>query len=87
MAQGLRASEKIPYQVESMNDAGRRFRSGTFTMQPLPVAGQPAVILLTSDQQNQPMSAANSEKVVATIGQPDAVLFAGDSIDHSNRAS
>ena len=87
LAEGLKPGERIPYQVESVDDAGLRFRSDVFTLQPLPAAGQAVSILLTSDQQNQPMSAANYQKVAETVGQLDAILFAGDFVDHPNRAS
>jgi hypothetical protein len=87
VANGLKAGERIPYQVECVDDNGKRFRSETFTLQPLPGKGQAVSILLTSDQQNQPMSAANYQKVKETAGQLDAILFAGDFVDHPNRAS
>ena len=87
LAEGLKPGERIPYQVESVDDAGLRFRSDVFTLQPLPAAGQAVSILLTSDQQNQPMSAANYQKVAETVGQLDAILFAGDFVGHPNRAS
>ena len=73
VANGLKAGERIPYQVECVDDSGKRFRSETFTLQPLPSRGQAVSILLTSDQQNQPMSAANYQKVEETAGPLDAV--------------
>ncbi len=86
-AEALKPGERLPYLVESVDDAGTRFRSDAFTLQPLPTSDQSVSLLLTSDQQNQPMSAANYQKVVETTGAIDAILFAGDFVDHPNRAS
>lgn len=63
-------------------------RSGQYTLQPLPAAGQRLRILLSSDQQNNAMAAANFQKVTETLGAPvDAVLFPDDFVSQPNRAS
>jgi len=83
---GLTPGVRVPY-VAISEQSGRAFRSGEYTLQPLPAPGQPLRILLTSDQQNNPMSAANFQKVQETIGRVDAVLFPGDFVSQPNRAS
>ena len=85
-ATGLDAGVRVPYVARSTVN-GVSFTSRTFSLQPLPAPDQPVKILLTSDQQNRAMSPANFEKVVETVGHIDAVLFAGDFVDHPNRAS
>ncbi|MGL4577057.1 MAG: hypothetical protein ACRCV9_19875, partial [Burkholderiaceae bacterium] len=83
---GLTPGQRVPY-VAISEFGTTKLRSGQYTLQPLPVAGQALKILLSSDQQNNPMAAANFEKVLATIGPVDAVLFPGDFVSQPNRAS
>lgn len=83
---GLEADRRVPYYAVSRT-ADAEFRSRVFTLQPLPSPDQPVKLLLTSDTQNHAMAPANFEKVVQTVGQVDAVLFAGDFVDTPNRAS
>lgn len=86
-ATNLTPGLRVPYLVESVRDDGEHFRSRAYSLQPLPAPGHPLKILLTSDQQNRPMSAANYQKAYETVGPLDAVLFAGDFVDYPNRAS
>ncbi|MBD2777079.1 purple acid phosphatase family protein [Iningainema tapete] len=83
---GLTPGERVPYQVKSVGDGGS-VSSKVFTLAPLPQAGTPLKILLTSDHQIKPMVAANLQKVVETVGRVDAVWFAGDLVNISDRAS
>lgn len=83
---GLVQGQRVPYYaITRAGDA--EFRSGVFTLQPLPAPDAPVKILLTSDQQNRAMSPANFQKVVETVGRVDAVFMAGDFVDTPNRAS
>lgn len=83
----LIAGVRVPYQVTSTDDDGNRVSSRVFTLAPAPAAGDPLQILLTSDHQLMPMTAANLQKVVETVGRVDAVFFAGDLVNVSDRAS
>ncbi|WP_298919116.1 collagen-like protein [uncultured Algimonas sp.] len=83
---GLERNRRTPYYAVSTIN-GADFKSQVFTLQPLPTADHPVKMLITSDQQNRAMSPANFQKVVETVGQVDAVLFAGDFVDTPNRAS
>jgi len=77
----------IPYLVTSERQDGESVSSKVFTLSPTPTAGVPLKILLTSDHQLMPMTAANLQKVVETIGKVDAVFMAGDLINIADRAS
>ena len=83
---GLKPGQRVPY-VAITEFGTMKLRSGQYTLQPLPVAGQPLKILLSSDQQNNRMAAANFQKVMELIGPVDAVLFPGDFVSQPNRAS
>ncbi len=83
---GLSAA-RLPYRVVSQSDNDQRISSRPFTLSTLPLAGTPLIILLTSDHQLKPMTAANLRKVVETVGQIDAVFLAGDLVDIADRAS
>ena len=78
---------RVPYRVISQREDGKILTSDRFTLAPLPSAGRPLKILLTSDHQLKPMTPANLQKVVETVGQVDAVFFAGDLVDVADRAS
>jgi predicted phosphodiesterase len=80
-------SNRLPYRVVSQTQDAQMAISSAFTLSALPVAGTPLRILLTSDHQVKPMTAANLQKVVETIGQVDAVFMAGDLVDVADRAS
>ena len=84
---GLVAGQRVAY-VAVSESGSLAVRSGQYTLQPLPAAGQRLRILLSSDQQNNAMAAANFQKVTETVGGPvDAVLFPGDFVSQPNRAS
>lgn len=85
-ASGLTQGRRVPYFVESRTDDGRLVRSRTFTLQPLPAPGQPLTILLTSDHQSMPNTAANLQRVVETVGTIDAVFLAGDLVNYPDRS-
>ena len=86
---GLTPRQRIPYQVMSVrNRQGEvEIRSEVFTLAPKPQPGTRLQILLTSDHQLKPMTAANLQKVVETVGRPDAVFMAGDLVNVPDRAS
>ncbi|TFI53530.1 metallophosphoesterase [Mastigocladus laminosus UU774] len=84
---GLIPNTKIAYQVTSVREDNQSVSSDVFSLAPTPVPNTPLKILLTSDHQIKPMVAANLQKVVETIGQPDAVWFAGDLANIPDRAS
>ncbi|MEA5447933.1 metallophosphoesterase [Leptolyngbya sp. CCNP1308] len=83
----LSPGQRVPYQVASTGPDGTVAKSRVFTLAGAPPAGQPLKILLTSDHQNMPMVAANLQKVTETLGQVDAVFFAGDLVNIPDRAS
>lgn len=84
---GLTPGTWLPYRVVSQRDDGAEVYSQRFRLTPLPPVGTPLKILLTSDHQLKPMTAANLQKVVETVGSVDAVLFAGDLVNVPDRAS
>lgn len=77
---------RLPYRVTSVREDGKSVSSNEFTLAAKPEAGKPLKILLTSDHQLKPMTAANLQKVVE-MGKVDAVFFAGDLINIPDRAS
>lgn len=83
----LRPGLQIPYSVTSTTTDGTTIRSDQFTLSATPPAGQPLQILLTSDHQLMPMTAANLQKVEETVGQVDGVFLAGDLVNIPDRAS
>jgi len=84
---GLTAGVRVPYRVSSVREDGATVSSGEYTLASLPQPGTPLKILLTSDHQLKPMTAANLQKVVETVGRVDGVFFAGDLINIPDRAS
>lgn len=84
---GLLPGQPVPYHITSTREDGVSVSSDRFTLSATPSPGQPLKIWLTSDHQLKPMVAANCQKVVETIGQVDAVLFAGDLVNVPDRAS
>src|SRR4028118_441620 len=78
---------RIPYRVTSERKDGASVSSKIFTLSPTPAARIALKILLTSDHQLMPMTAANLQKVAETIGRVDAVFMAGDLINIPDRAS
>ena len=82
----LTPNQRLPYQAVSINN-GELISSKIFSLASNPTPEKPLKILLTSDHQLMPMTAANLQKVVETIGQLDAVFFAGDLVNVPDRAS
>ena len=82
----LNPGERISYQVTSFQE-NTAIRSDIYTLTPRPKKGTNLKILLTSDHQLMPMTAANLQKVSETIGQVDAVFLAGDLVNIPDRAS
>ncbi|HEY9294871.1 MAG TPA: fibronectin type III domain-containing protein, partial [Phormidium sp.] len=85
--ENLIPGERVPYRVTSVREDGEKIDSAVFTLAPAPSGKQPLKILLTSDHQLMPMTAANLEKVVETVGKVDAVFHAGDLVNIPDRAS
>ncbi|MEO0869103.1 MAG: metallophosphoesterase, partial [Cyanobacteria bacterium J06642_11] len=84
---GLRPGLQVSYFVSSTPPNSTPVRSDSFTLSATPPAGRPMKILLTSDHQLMPMTAANLQKVEETIGQVDGVFLAGDLTNIPDRAS
>lgn len=84
---GLTPGVRLNYRVTSVREDGESVSSVVFTLAPNPKPGTPLKILLTSDHQLKPMTAANLQKVVETVGRVDGVWFAGDLVNVSDRAS
>jgi len=82
-----RIGEKTPYQVVSVDSSGKRMKSEVFLCNPSPQKGKSLKILLTSDHQGKPMVAANLQKVRKVVPEIDAIFFAGDCVDHPDKAS
>ena len=83
---GLTPNQRVPYQVVSVK--GKEvISSKEFTLASNPTPDTPLKILLTSDHQLMPMTAANLQKVGETVGRVDAVFFAGDLVNVPDRAS
>ena len=83
---GLTPNQRVPYQVVSVKDK-EVISSKQFTLASNPTPDKPLKILLTSDHQLMPMTTANLQKVVETVGRVDAVFFAGDLVNIPDRAS
>lgn len=84
---GLTPGQRFPYQITSVREDGTVITSDIFSLSAAPPAGQPLKILLTSDHQSKPMTAANLQKVKEEIGTIDAVFMAGDLVNVPDRAS
>ena len=84
---GLTPGTRVPYSVTSVREDGKTVSSAEFTLASKPMPSNPLKILLTSDHQLKPMTAANLQKVVETVGRVDAVFFAGDLVNVADRAS
>lgn len=87
IARDLAPGQRYPYAVSSEREDGSIARSREFSLAPSPPATQPLQILLTSDHQLMPLTAANLQQVVATVGRVDAVFLAGDLVNIPDRAS
>ncbi len=84
---GLTPGVRVNYRITSALEAGESVSSDVFSLAATPKSGTSLKILLTSDHQLKPMTAANLQKVVETIGRVDGVWFAGDLVNVSDRAS
>jgi predicted phosphodiesterase len=84
---GLTQGKKVDYQVISKHENGGAAKSEVYQLTPAPQPGKPLQILLTSDHQLKPMTAANLQKAKETVGDIDAVFMAGDLINIPDRAS
>ncbi|WP_413160699.1 metallophosphoesterase [Capilliphycus salinus ALCB114379] len=84
---GLTPGVRVPYQVTSVTNQGGTVKSEVFSLAAKPQPGTPLKILLTSDHQLKPMTAANLQKVTETVDNIDAVFLAGDLINIPDRAS
>ncbi len=83
---GLTPNQRLPYKVISIKGQ-KNISSEAFTFASLPTENTALKILLTSDHQLMPMTTANLEQVVKTVGQVDAVFFPGDLVNVSDRGS
>lgn len=84
---GLTADVRVNYRVRSVREDNESASSNVFSLAATPKPDTPLKILLTSDHQLKPMTAANLQKVVETVGRVDGVWFAGDLVNVSDRAS
>lgn len=84
---GLTSGQRLPYRVQSEQADGTEVRSEVYRLAPQPAPGTPLKILLTSDHQLMPLTAANLEKVAQTVGLVDGVFLAGDLVYAPDRAS
>ncbi|MFP4119408.1 metallophosphoesterase [Coleofasciculus sp.] len=83
----LTPGTRVPYQVTSVRNDGQIIKSNPFTLAAAPPPDTPLKILLTSDHQLMPMTAANLQKVAETVGKVDAIFLAGDLVNIPDRAS
>ncbi|HDZ57256.1 MAG TPA: metallophosphoesterase [Pseudomonas xinjiangensis] len=86
-ATGLVSGERVEYRITSVDETGHELTSDTFTLAATPPRNQPLKILLTSDMQSKVNAPANYQRMVETVGIPDAVFFAGDFVNVPDRAS
>ncbi|MGB3636320.1 MAG: metallophosphoesterase family protein, partial [Rivularia sp. (in: cyanobacteria)] len=84
---GLTPGKEVKYQVISKPKNGSDTKSKIYNLAPAPQPGKPLKILLTSDHQLKPMTAANLQKAKETVGDIDAVFMAGDLVNIPDRAS
>lgn len=78
---GLQAGG-LGYRVISDGQASPRF-----TLRPAPGRGSGVRLLITSDHQAKPHTAANMELAAATVGPVDAVIMPGDLVNSPDRAA
>ena len=83
---GLTPNQRIPYQVVSIQQQ-QPITSKVFSLASQPTPETALKILLTSDHQLMPMTTANLEQVVKTVGRVDAVFLPGDLVNVPDRAS
>ena len=87
LVRDLIPGKRIPYYVTSIFSDGETVNSRVFSLSATPLPESPLKILLTSDHQLKPLTSANIQKVTETVGQVDAVFFAGDLVNTPDRAS
>lgn len=83
---GLTPGKRVPYQVVSQ-DLIEQVSSQVFSLAPKPPTGANVKILLTSDHQLMPMTAANLQQVAIVGDDLDAIFLAGDLVNIPDRAS
>ena len=83
---GLTRDRTVPYRVKSAIE-GQTISSDNFTLAANPSPNKALQILLNSDHQLMPMTAANLTKVVETVDKIDGVFMAGDLVNIPDRAS
>ena len=86
VVEGLTPNQRIPYQVVSIQQQ-QPITSKVFSLASQPRPETALKILLTSDHQLMPMTTANLEQVVKTVGRVDAVFLPGDLVNIPDRAS
>lgn len=85
---GLVPGVRVPYRVQSTPDGGASPAvSAGHTLAAPPPPGAPVRLLLTSDHQLKPMTAANIQAAHGALGDVDGVLLAGDLVNVPDRAS
>lgn len=84
---GLVPDRRVPYFVRSDSEDGRSVESEKFSLASSPSTQKGLKILLTSDHQLKPMTAANLQKVEETFPEIDAIFHAGDLVNTPDRAS
>lgn len=85
------STERTPYRVASVVN-GEAAVSAVYTLAPSLPAGSGAYLMLTSDHQAMQNTPTNIELAAATMrehagGELDAVVLAGDLVNHPDRAS
>ena len=86
VVEGLTPNQRIPYQAVSIQQQ-QSITSKIFSLASQPTPQTALKILLTSDHQLMPMTTANLEQVVKTVGRVDAVFLPGDLVNIPDRAS
>ena len=86
VVEDLALNQRIPYQVVSIQQQ-QPIASKVYSLASQPTPGTALKILLTSDHQLMPMTTANLEQVVKTVGRVDAVFLPGDLVNVPDRAS
>ena len=82
----LTSNQRVPYQAVSIRH-NKPITSEVYSLASQPTSKTALKILLTSDHQLMPMTTANLEQVVKTVGRVDAVFLPGDLVNIPDRAS
>ncbi|ELR99702.1 metallophosphoesterase family protein [Gloeocapsa sp. PCC 73106] len=83
---GLIPAKRVPYRVVSKYSS-QEITSRIFSLAPKPPIEANVKILLTSDHQLMPMTAANLQQVAALEDELDGIFLAGDLVNIPDRAS